>query len=163
GQAGRNADRGNGERPAVASEQAWRHPAQVASQWMGADRVDGQLLSYSTRGDWWGVLRRIGVTLLVSREYEHLLIALRSTERGHQVSYLPIPHPSGIVVDRPRNAVHVAVTRNPNQVFELAPAEAADPRTPNRPEAGAEPGCLIPVRSHAYPGRLYLHDLAIVG
>jgi uncharacterized protein (TIGR03032 family) len=45
--------------------------------------------------------------------------------------------------------VHVAATRNPNQVYELAPAPGGGP--------------LLPVRSRFLPGSLYLHDLALVG
>jgi uncharacterized protein (TIGR03032 family) len=53
-------------------------------------------------------------------------------------------------VDRRLRRVHIASTRNPNQVFDLVPASS-----PEHP--------LVPVRSRYYPGRLYLHDLALVG
>ena len=144
------------------SARAWRSVAQVATQWLGADQINHRLLASVARGAWWEVLRDTGVTLLVSREYEHLLMALRSTVSGNEISYLPMPHPSGIAVDRRRHAVHVASTRNPNQVFEFRLVHASDPPQDRRRRTMRAPGVLIPVRCDVYPGRLYLHDLAIV-
>ena len=41
------------------------------------------------------------------------------------VTYLPLPHPSGLAVDRARaTSLHVASTRNPNAVFDLEPVDA---------------------------------------
>ena len=91
----------------------WRDPAQVISQWQEASEVDPRLLRHTVRGDWWETLAMSGVTLLVTREHEHLVIALRATRQGPNISYLPLPHPSGLTVDRKRNLVHVASTRNP--------------------------------------------------
>jgi uncharacterized protein (TIGR03032 family) len=73
-----------------------------------------------------------------------------------------MPHPSGIAVDRTATRVHVASTRNPNQVYELAPAAGVLTRadTDLEPDA-ARP--LVPVASQFYPGALYMHDLAFVG
>ena len=136
------------------SEKAWdahaeelRDPHQMASQWQGAGETDPALLRHRTRGPFWDLLAQLDVTLLVSREYEHLLISLAP---GRRVGFLRLPHPSGIAVDAGANRVHVAATRNPNQLFELAPM--AD-----------EGGSLVPLRSRFLPGRLYLHDLAMVG
>jgi uncharacterized protein (TIGR03032 family) len=92
-------------------------------------------------------LEELGVTLLVSREYEHLLLSLAP---GGRVGFLRVPHPSGIAVDAKRGRVHVASTRNPNQLFELGPLDADE-----RP--------LVPLRTRFLPGSLYLHDLAMVG
>jgi uncharacterized protein (TIGR03032 family) len=99
------------------------------------------------------------VTLLVSREYEHLLLAMRCDERGPSVTYLPLPHPSGLAVDRRRGLVHVASTRNPNQVYDLMVALPRAACNGTRPMAAP----LVPVRTRFYPGSLYLHDLALVG
>jgi uncharacterized protein (TIGR03032 family) len=149
----------------------WRDPADVLGMWQQADRVDPSRFTFRTRGDWWGVLAATGATLLVTREYEHLVLALRATPDGTPaVSYLPVPHPSGLAVDRAGGVVHLASTRNPNLLYELrpidgrleridAPARAADGR---RPALGDAP-TLLPSRARFLPGCLYLHDLALVG
>lgn len=114
--------------------------------------VDQRLLHVRVRGDWWGLLDRLGVTLLVSREYEHLLVAF-TVDRGRpRISFLPLPHPSGIAVDRTkgRERVLVASTRNPNQLYEFRPVRG-------------DGSPLLPITSSFYPGSLYLHDLAFVG
>jgi uncharacterized protein (TIGR03032 family) len=130
-----------------AHAQAWRAPAQIVSQWRDAAAVEPRLLETRASRGWWSLLDRLGVTLIVSREYEHLLMALGTRAGRARVSYMALPHPSGIAVDRRRSRLHVASTRNPNQVYTLAPAEKT----------------LVPATSTFYPGRLYLHDLAIVG
>ncbi len=62
-----------------------------------------------------------------------------------------------------RGVVHVASTRNPNQVFDLEPVTGVLPRwttTPRR--SGGRP--LVPrARALLLPGSLYLHDLALIG
>jgi uncharacterized protein (TIGR03032 family) len=68
------------------------------------------------------------------------------------VTWWPVPHPSGLAVDRARGRVHLASTRNPNRVWEFAPVAGTDGRP-----------VLFPRRSVVLPGRLYLHDLAFIG
>ena len=141
---------------------AWRDVAAVASQWGGAATVSPSLLDFRTRGPWWDLLRESRTTLLVSREYEHLVVALRSAPSGPEVSFVPLPHPSGIAVDAARGVVHIASTRNPNQVFTFRPVERVHVRE------GIDPGLarrrpLMPSASTFFPGSLYLHDLAVIG
>jgi len=150
------------ERLHAEADGAWRSPRAVPSLWPAADDVDERLLKHTERGAFWDTLADAGVTLLVTREYEHLLLALHASRGGPVVSYLPLPHPSGIAFDRRRGVVHVASTRNPNQVHDLVPAVAAPPdvgarpiRLPDRP--------LVPIRMRLLPGATYLHDLAMVG
>jgi uncharacterized protein (TIGR03032 family) len=109
------------------------------------------------RGEWWDVLDECQITLLVTREYEHLIIAIRAPNR---TSYMSLPHPSGLAVDRERTVVHVASTRNPNQVFDLVPIAG----TSRRLDASAldAENELVPIRSRLFPGCLYLHDLALI-
>jgi uncharacterized protein (TIGR03032 family) len=140
---------------------AWRDPVQVASQWAGAEPVDERLLRCTVRGRFWETLAEHGLTLLVTREYEHLLIALSPGRSRPMVSYLPLPHPNGLAVDARRGVVYVASTRNPNQIFDLMPVGAVT-TAGNGPKP--LPGhLLVPVRSRFLPGALYLHDLAMVG
>jgi uncharacterized protein (TIGR03032 family) len=125
----------------------WRNPAQIVSLWEQADKVDPRLLQHKVRGHWWEVLARLDITLLVTREYEHLVLALTADRGGGKVSYLPVPHPSGLAVDRRRGIVHLASTRNPNSIVELRPLR----------------GFLAPRRCQFLPGSLRLHDLAMIG
>lgn len=140
----------------------WRDPQQVISMWESAPASDPELLAYRTRGQWWDVLAQAGITLLVSREYEHLALALAVENGRPAISYLRIPHPSGIAYDAARGIVHIACTRNPNQVLDFKPAASTAPRS-DAPLADAQNRPLVPVKSRFYPGSLYLHDLAIIG
>lgn len=136
----------------TSADNEWRDPAQVVTQWAGANAIDPQLLKFKATGSWWQILENAGITLLVSREYEHLLMAVGAGESGPSLTFLPLPHPSGVAIDEKRGVVHVASTRNPNQIVDLAPAKAPANQRP-----------LIPVRARFLPGRLYLHDLAVMG
>jgi uncharacterized protein (TIGR03032 family) len=144
----------------VGADRAWRHPAQVVGCWDGAAELDPALLRYRTSGSWWECLESAGVTLLVTREYEHLVIALSVVRGKPLVSYLTLPHPSGLAVDRRRHVVHIASTRNPNQIFDLAPVTGTLPRFDIRHRSTR--ATLMPVRARMFPGSLYLHDLAFV-
>lgn len=139
----------------------WRDPTRVLSPWAGAE-VDPRLLRARAAGAWWDTLDRLGITLLVTREYEHLVMALTVIDGRPMVSHLPLPHPSGLAVDRKRGVVSVVSTRNPNQVYELEPVRTSLTRDEVvSPDIGDRP--LIPVRSTIHPGALYMHDLAYVG
>ena len=124
-------------------------------------RPDADRLRHRARGRWWEVLAEAGVTLLVTREYEHLVLALSHAGDVPTVTFLPLAHPSGLAVDRERQRVFIAATRNPNEVYELAPVTGALPRLDVR-EGACQTTALVPVGSRFYPGSLYLHDLAIV-
>jgi uncharacterized protein (TIGR03032 family) len=65
-------------------------------------------------------------------------------------------------VDRRRNVVHIASTRNPNQIFDLATVNDLLPRLDVRPGRLKGPA-LVPVRATMLPGSLYTHDLAFIG
>ncbi len=140
----------------------WRDPAQIASQWQDATETDPKLLRHRTRGPWWDVLQQCGCVLLVTREYEHLVMALHARDGEPQVSYLRLPHPSGLAVDRDRGLVHIASTRNPNQVYDFVPATGLlDRQDVKIDPRGDRP--LVPARSRFFPGCLYMHDLALIG
>ena len=135
-----------------AENAVWRDPAQIIGWWDGAGKVDPKTLSCKTEGKWWNAVAATGATLLVTREYEHLILALTVRDGRPHISYLQTPHPSGLVADRENSRVHFASTRNPNQVITLeAIANSAQP----------EP-VLAPASSHFLPGRSYLHDLALI-
>lgn len=140
----------------------WRDPAQVASQWREAANLDPRLLEYLASPGWWKTLADLQLTLLVTRENENLIIAASAPEGKPRLSYFPLPHPSGLVVDRKARCVHIASTRNPNQVFLLKPA-GSRLRRPEVKQSMPKGAPLTPVSSAFYPGGLYLHDLALIG
>jgi uncharacterized protein (TIGR03032 family) len=143
-------------------DRSWRDPAQIASQWEAASETDPRMLRQAVRGDWWEALERSGSTLIVSREYEHLLVALGVENGRPRVSFMRLPHPSGLAFDRDARTLHVASTRNPNQIYELAPVTRMLPRADS--DASVPAGSpLVPRRSTFLPGALYVHDLAMVG
>jgi uncharacterized protein (TIGR03032 family) len=139
-----------------------RDPHDIVVQWDAAASPDPALFAARARGDWWDVLREAALTLVVTREYEHLVLGLSAGARGPHVTYVGLPHPSGVAVDRRRGLVHIASTRNPNQIYDFAPVRALEPRLDAAPvRLAGRP--LVPVRSRFYPGSLYMHDLALIG
>ncbi|MEM8805935.1 MAG: DUF4915 domain-containing protein [Cyanobacteria bacterium P01_G01_bin.38] len=139
----------------------WRSPAQIASQWQEAADTDPELLRYRVEGAWWEALAACDITLLVTREYEHLVMAMQVAEGRPRLSYFRLPHPSGLAIDHCQGVIHIASTRNPNQVYDLRPITTVLPRLDiNTQPLNQAP--LVPVRSRFYPGCLYLHDLALI-
>jgi uncharacterized protein (TIGR03032 family) len=140
----------------------WRDTAQVCSQWREAAGTDPRLLEARASRGWWSTLERLGITLFVTREYEHLVVALSGAKGRPHTSFFPLPHPSGLTVDRAARKVYIASTRNPNQVYAFKPLESllerGDVKLPAKPDAP-----LMPATAAYYPGSLYIHDLAMVG
>jgi uncharacterized protein (TIGR03032 family) len=129
---------------------AWRRPADVYGLWE-APAIARSRLVPRVRGPFWDLLEEADVSLVVSREYEHFLLALGSEGGEPRITYLPLPHPSGLAWDGRRRTLHVASTRNPNAIYALRPA--GEPTT--RP-------CLLPAQVRFLPGSTYLHDLAVI-
>lgn len=140
----------------------WRDTAQVASFWKEAEDVDPALLKFKVKGAFFEILKGLQISLIVSREYEHLLLCLSSVNGEPAISYLPLPHPSGVAVDTKRNRVFVASTRNPNQILEMRPLTGFHSRRDVRlPDFSEQP--LLVTRSLFLPGCVYMHDLALIG
>ncbi|HEY9682441.1 MAG TPA: DUF4915 domain-containing protein [Oculatellaceae cyanobacterium] len=139
----------------------WRETAQITSQWQDAALVEPDLLKHRVRGDFWDVIASKKITLIVGREYEHLLLGVSCSPKP-SVSYMPIPHPSGVAVDHKTGVVHVASTRNPNQIYDLMPINAITQRLDVKAQTPPDKP-LVPVRSRFFPGCLYMHDLAMIG
>lgn len=142
------------------SDRDFRDPAGVAGHSSDSD-VDPRLLQQRVTGPFWDILKELDLTFLVTREYEHLVLAL-SGSSAERVSYLRLPHPSGLTVDVARKRVYIASTRNPNQLFSLAPATSTKTRL-DCDSIDLESRPLVPTRSIFLPGCLYMHDLAMIG
>ena len=140
----------------------WRHPAQISSQWQDASHVDARLLESSATREWWGLLEELGITLFITREYEHLVLALSARGGRPHVTFFAVPHPSGLVVDRAARRMYLASTRNPNQIYTLKPTAGLLSRTDNKVRVPAA-SSFVPVSTAFYPGSLYTHDLALIG
>lgn len=140
----------------------WRDSMQVISHWREASEADPRLLRSRVRGKFWETLERLQITLLVTREYEHLLMAMSARKGVRTSSYIRLPHPSGLVADRDNGRVHVACTRNPNQIFDLEPVTSVLPRL-DMPPPSVEGSPLMPARSRFLAGSTYIHDLALIG
>ncbi len=143
----------------------WRHPSSVINHSKVFGDVDEKLLAYKTFGPWWDILSRAKLRLIVSREYEHLLICLGASQKKEEVSYCCLPHPSGVAVDHQNKKVFIASTRNPNQIFEFRNsagliARGDLKRFSKTSDASAR---LLPSRNTFFPGSLYIHDLAFIG
>jgi uncharacterized protein (TIGR03032 family) len=141
----------------------FRDPAEIVAYWQGAQSIDSRLLEFETQGNWWETLNDLNITLLVTREYEHLLLGMSTDHSAAPVtSLMRLPHPSGLAVDRHNGVVYVASTRNPNQVFDFVPLNGFMSRLDVQ-EAPTDGKVLMPVRTRFLPGCLYIHDLAMVG
>jgi uncharacterized protein (TIGR03032 family) len=151
-----------GGKPREVHDREWRDPALAAHAWPQEERTDRELLRMRVRGAFWETLAESGITLLVTREYEHLLVGLCVADGTPRVTYWPMPHPSGLTVDRKRGVVHVASTRNPNQIYDFTPAVGLITRLDSDgPSREDKP--LVPTRARFFPGCLYIHDLALIG
>ena len=143
---------------------AWRDPLQVAAQWMPTTHIDPVIFNYGESGEFFSILEAFQITLLVTREYEHLVMAITTSQRGPEFSYVPLPHPSGLAIDRKREVVYIASTRNPNMVFEFMPTNGTihrlDVKSDHQNGSYRKP--LMPYRSRYLAGCFYLHDLALI-
>jgi uncharacterized protein (TIGR03032 family) len=139
----------------------WRSPSQAIASW-AAPEPDPGVLRARAEGAFWDTLDAAGVTLLVTREYEHLVVALSVVGGRPRMTHLSLPHPSGLAVAPDRRSLVVASTRNPNQIFTLRPVAESLARGDVRPP-DLEHRPLVPVGSTIHPGALYLHDLAYIG
>jgi uncharacterized protein (TIGR03032 family) len=127
---------------------ALRNPLDIISASFADCGITEASLKYKADKAFESLLAKLGITLLITREYENMAIALCISNKRLVQSFMPLPHPSGITVDRKRNLVYIAATRNPNQLIEFRPTEG------NK--------VLFPVRTKYYPGSYYFHDLALI-
>ena len=129
------------------------------------DADHAAVLRYEVEGPFWDILAQHDCALAVSREYEHLLVALGGDAGAPWQSVLELPHPSGLFWDDARRELIVSSTRTPNQIFWFRPLGDADyarevvPADFVRPDATL----LVPNRSLLLPGTLYIHDVYLLG
>lgn len=139
---------------------AIRHPSEVFGVSYEQAGIDNSSLKYKASPAFVKLLNQLGVTLIISREYENMLIALSGTGTNIKQSFFHLPHPSGLVADRKKGLLYVAATRNPNQIVEFRISGKAIKRKKIKAPAS---GYLLPARSKYFPGQYYFHDLALIG
>ncbi len=137
---------------------ALRHPSEIFGTSFDNAGITKNTLKFSASDSFIKLLHDRNLTLIASREYENMVIALNATgKKKIEQSFIHLPHPSGIAVDRKNNAMYVAATRNPNQIVEFK--VSADYL--RRLKIGKqEEKVLLASRSKYYPGEYYFHDLA---
>lgn len=142
---------------------ALRDPVEILGQSYAQSGLSAESLKLSMDAGFKKILRSLDITLFVTREYEHLAVALSPERTTIRQSFVHLPHPSGLVVDRRSGSVYIAATRNPNQVWEFRPVQNRLPRTDVAKSDLAALRVLMPVRTKVLAGAYYLHDLALIG
>jgi len=148
-----------------AQNKLWRDPSEIIAQTNGSDEVDPSLLKFKIKGQWWETLKKLKIQLLITREYEHLCMCLCSQNNSPSITYLPLPHPSGIAVNRKQKEIFIASTRNPNQIYKFKTSQGLMKRgdlNHFKHKANHKDKPLIAQQTSFFPGSLYIHDLAVI-
>lgn len=124
-----------------------RRPSEIFGAGFKKAGITDQLLRYQATESFSRIIHELGITLLVSREYENFLIAFSAGKKRLIQTFFHIPHPCGIAVDSSHSKMYVVSTRNPNQLVEFV----------------VQDSYLIPKRVKYYPGSYYFHDIAFIG
>ena len=142
--------------------EAIREPYEVICGSYEANGITQQSLEYNIRGKFLSILEKLNVTLLVTREYEHLVIGLNAKKGKLNQSFLHLPHPNGIAVNKKKTKVYIASTRSPSQIVELSLVNDLMKRDGHNGTATKQK-VLVPSRAKYYAGAYYFHDLAMIG
>jgi uncharacterized protein (TIGR03032 family) len=142
-------------------KQVLRDPLQITSGAAASGfGINSSSIRHQSSDTFIRLLRKHKVSLLLSREYEHLLLILNAEQGKLAQSFFPLAHPSGIAVHPSGKQFYVASTRNPNRIVEFSLVTNAYQRTG---VFSAElNGKWLPTRSKFYPGATYLHDLVFI-
>jgi uncharacterized protein (TIGR03032 family) len=138
----------------------YRNPMGIASLELPKASALKKSLQYNCDHAFNELLQKLQIRLIVSREYEHLLLELGSNKGEFFQNYFPIAHPSGIAIKE--DSIYVAATRNPNTLVELCPSKGFMPRKDDKRKFEDE-SYFLPSRMKYYPGASYFHDLVFIG
>lgn len=142
-------------------DQAFRNPMQALLSNSPSSDISPNVLDVEVTDGFTEILAKLSITLLITREYEHVVMALQARGEALRQSFITIPHPSGIAVDMNTNTVFIVSTRNPNQIWELKPTKTFLERREIKNKLDGN--YLMPLRTKIYSGAYYFHDLAIIG
>jgi uncharacterized protein (TIGR03032 family) len=143
--------------------QALRDPVGIFGTAFSNAGIQKESLKYKSSGDFEAILAESGISLYVTREYEHLILALSSDGKELEQSFFHLPHPSGLAIDKEKGVLFVASTRNPNQIWEFHTVSGYYERKEDKNTLEKLKKLFFPTRSKVYPGSWYLHDLNFLG
>lgn len=149
------------------NQQYTRETANVST---GADVTaagfDTSLLDFEDHGGFFGLLADVDYSLVVTREYEHFVLALDGHRDGPVQSPFPLPHPSGIWFDKASKGLTVASTRTPNILVGFTPFDPSEQNfdiVPDDVTVPQDQTVFLPRQARYLPGTLYIHDLVQMG
>ncbi|OIP00483.1 MAG: hypothetical protein AUJ98_08045 [Bacteroidetes bacterium CG2_30_33_31] len=140
----------------------FRNPQDIAGVDIHNNSVLSKSLKYNCDDGFMKLLNSLNITLLISREYEHLLLGISSDGENLKQTYYPLAHPSGIAVDNNNNTIYVASTRNPNKIVEFKVVSEYSQRIEDKAH-DLTTNIFMPSREKYFPGSYYFHDLAFIG
>ena len=138
----------------------FRYPLEIVGAHLPDSKALRKSLEFKADQGFIDIINKLNIALFTTREYEHLILAFTSDGKQISQSYYPLPHPSGMAIQK--NRLVVASTRNPNQIVEFYPSQSYMERIEDRTNDLQEK-VMMPARSKFYPGAYYFHDLAYVG
>jgi uncharacterized protein (TIGR03032 family) len=146
---------------------ALRNPAEILAGEPAQSGITPATLAFHATDPFTDLIHRLGITLVLTREYEHLVHALTSEQTPDGIrlvqTFVHLPHPSGLAADRNHSRLYVAATRNPNQIWEFKPVRAMLGRIDYEQPALQGSPVLMPSRTKLFAGAYYFHDLAFIG
>lgn len=137
----------------------FRNPMEIVGAFLPDIKTLTKSLAFEYDNNFSEILSKLNISLIISREYEHLLISLSPDNGKIKQNFYPIAHPSGLAVNEGK--LYVASTRNPNRIVEFSPVENFMNRLDDRKKS-TPLKTLLPSRLKYYPGAYYFHDLAFV-
>jgi hypothetical protein len=118
---------------------------------------DWSLVEFEDDGRFFDLLQGADFSLVVSREYEHFLLALDGGAGGPISSPFPLPHPSGVWFEPGTGELVVASTRTPNMLVWFAPFDASRHGAEILPpgyESPTDRTVFLPTKARYLPGTL---------
>jgi uncharacterized protein (TIGR03032 family) len=147
-----------------------RHIDETANVAAGVDAgrtsFDPALLAFEETGGFFDLLGAQDYSLVVTREYEHFVLALDGGADGPIQSPFPLPHPSGCWWDEASGELIVSSTRTPNILVWMSPYQQSAYGDAIRPTDVASPEGMtlfLPRKARYLPGSLYIHDVVMMG
>ncbi len=145
----------------AAQQNAWRNPLDVVSGSAMNLGIESKSLKFSLHGGFSDLLNARNISLVFTREYENILMALVPGKGKIQQSFMPLPHPSGLAFNNITRKLYIASTRNPNLIYEFSKVNSHLERKEDSKQVYED--VFLPSRIKVLPGAYYLHDLAFIG
>jgi len=132
-----------------------RKPSEIFGATFKDAGITNKTLEFRADVSFLEILKKLKIDLVVSREYENLLIFLSAKENKIIQSFFHLPHPCGLAFNSQNKKLYVASTRNPNQIIEFGVSEKCGDLDNSK--------FLMPLRSKYFCGSHYFHDIVFMG